>query len=419
MPQATTEEALTVLRRSIDPVHGGFVAVARSGEPHPTQVTLAPNYQNVWSRDACICGLAALSSHQTPLIDALERSLEILARNIGPSGQVPSNVRPVSGRSADDHVSYGRSAGRVDATIWFVIGVCLLGRLGRREDRVRHHWPQLLEAVRLLRAWEFNAQGLLYVPQGGDWADEYVLSGYVLYDQVLRLWSLRELAGAALRLELAPGLDAPRLTQEGRHRVDDHLFVPGIIEETFLRREGPPYFIAGVRPEVRCTRFDALGNALACLLGLGSDETRRRVLDHGMSIRRHGLVPAFDPPIRPGDHEYRWLAGATTGRLRNRPGRYHNGGLWPMVNGFWALALARHGRGEDAKRVARAIARANAVAHESGADPRSAFCEYLDATTGAGAGSCPQAWSAAAQIYAVADPGTLFISTDDEDPPSP
>jgi hypothetical protein len=42
----------------------------------------------------------------------------------------------------------------------------------------------------VLDAWEFNGKHLVYVPQSGDWADEYVQHGYVLYDQLLRLWAL-------------------------------------------------------------------------------------------------------------------------------------------------------------------------------------------------------------------------------------
>lgn len=48
-----------------------------------------------------------------------------------------------------------------------------------------------LEQVRfLLGAWEFNNRGLLYIPPTGDWADEYMQSGYLLYDQLLYLQAL-------------------------------------------------------------------------------------------------------------------------------------------------------------------------------------------------------------------------------------
>ena len=43
----------------------------------------------------------------------------------------------------------------------------------------------------LLGAWEFNNRGLLYIPVTGDWADEYIHNGYILYDQLLYLQALR------------------------------------------------------------------------------------------------------------------------------------------------------------------------------------------------------------------------------------
>ncbi|NUR33686.1 MAG: fructofuranosidase/invertase, partial [Gemmatimonadaceae bacterium] len=46
----------------------------------------------------------------------------------------------------------------------------------------------------LLEGLEYNGRHLLYVPVGGDWADEYVYEGYVLHDQVLRAWALHLVA---------------------------------------------------------------------------------------------------------------------------------------------------------------------------------------------------------------------------------
>ena len=40
--------------------------------------------------------------------------------------------------------------------------------------------PVVQRGLELLKAWEFNARGLIYMPLGGDWADEFVYHGYVL-----------------------------------------------------------------------------------------------------------------------------------------------------------------------------------------------------------------------------------------------
>jgi hypothetical protein len=48
-----------------------------------------------------------------------------------------------------------------------------------------------IQMLTSFEAWEFNNKGLLYVPLSGNWADEYITDGYVLYDQLLRVWALK------------------------------------------------------------------------------------------------------------------------------------------------------------------------------------------------------------------------------------
>ncbi|HJN76759.1 MAG TPA: glycoside hydrolase 100 family protein [Myxococcota bacterium] len=86
------------------------------------------------------------------------------------------------------------------------------------------------------------------------------------------------------------------------------------------------------------------------------------------------------------------LRGLAVHELRNEPGRYHNGGLWPMVNGFWAMAARRLGEDDIAETLLEAVRRAN----ERG------FPEYLDARTGEPGGARGQAWSAAGELLATA-----------------
>ncbi|MCA9221441.1 MAG: hypothetical protein KDA71_14020, partial [Planctomycetales bacterium] len=135
------------------------------------------NYRRIWGRDSAIIGLAAMLSEENDLIEECRLSLETLARYQGPHGEIPSNVDPTTER-----VSYGGTAGRVDADLWFVI---CCGEYWRHtgDDVFFDRMIEPLEKVRfLLGTWEFNTRGLLYIPPTGDWADEYLQSGYVLYD---------------------------------------------------------------------------------------------------------------------------------------------------------------------------------------------------------------------------------------------
>ena len=79
------------------------------------------NYKRVWARDGVICGLAALASGDTDLIETFRITLETLAKNQHHNGTIPSNVMT---KADEIEVSYGGLAGRVDAVTWFIIGIC-------------------------------------------------------------------------------------------------------------------------------------------------------------------------------------------------------------------------------------------------------------------------------------------------------
>lgn len=145
------------------------------------------NYRWVWGRDSTIIGLASLLTGEAELIDGCRPSLETLAQYQGPHGEIPSNVAPLT-----DRVNYGGTAGRVDGNLWFIIACGMYWRTTEDIDFLNRMLKPLEQTRRLLGAWEFNTRGLLYIPPTGDWADEYLQSGYVLYDQLLYLQAQRE-----------------------------------------------------------------------------------------------------------------------------------------------------------------------------------------------------------------------------------
>ena len=146
------------------------------------------NYKRVWARDGVICGLAALASGDAELIITFKKTLETLAENQHEIGTIPSNVLIESQKS---EVSYGGLAGRVDAVSWFVIGICQYGFYTKNTAFVEKYDSHIQKCLQLMNAWELNNKHLMYVPLSGNWADEYITDGYVLFDQVLRVWALR------------------------------------------------------------------------------------------------------------------------------------------------------------------------------------------------------------------------------------
>ena len=175
MNNITYHKAIALLHQVATP--NGFLA---SGEN-------TSNYNRVWARDGVICGLAALSSGDKELIETFKYTLETLAKNQHTNGTIPSNV--FIGEQTE--VSYGGLAGRVDAVTWFVIGVCQFAFATNDKKFIEKYKSHIEKCLSLLEAWEFNNKHFLYVPLSGNWADEYITDGYVLYDQLLRVWALK------------------------------------------------------------------------------------------------------------------------------------------------------------------------------------------------------------------------------------
>ena len=95
-------------------------------------------------------------------------------------------------------------------------------------------------------------------------------------------------------------------------------------------------------------------------------------------------------PIQPDSREWRPYMER---HRQNLTHRYHNGGLWPMIGGFWVLALAGAGRKPAARQVLARLAQANAAGNWR-------FTEWFDGASGAAEGMAGQSWSAALFLLA-------------------
>jgi glycogen debranching enzyme len=104
-------------------------------------------------------------------------------------------------------------------------------------------------------------------------------------------------------------------------------------------------------------------------------------------------IKAFDPPIFPGDRDWREYFRS---RNLNLPFQYHNGGIWPFLGGFYVASLVHAGERERAESMLGALAEAN---HQGKHGPWE-FNEWLHGLSGRAAGHPKQAWSAAMFLYA-------------------
>jgi GH15 family glucan-1,4-alpha-glucosidase len=317
------------------------------------------NYKRVWARDGVICGLAALASGEEDLIETFKNTLEILAKNQHKNGTIPSNVLVSNGIS---EVSYGGLAGRVDAVTWFIIGVCQYAFYKNDVDFVAQYDIEIEKCLSLLEAWEFNNKHLLYVPLSGNWADEYVTDGYVLYDQLLRIWALRSYNHFANDSEIETKIKS--ITEQIVIN-----FTPNSTGEKYHERAYNEALITDFMP---CSfspagyksQFDAFANSLAVLLDIGSKEFQIKMISHAENIQKSTslqLLPAFWPPIQETDLDWNLLKNNCKYEFRNYPNEFHNGGSWPMVNGFYGLALLQSGKINEAQNLLQAIDKANAI----------------------------------------------------------
>lgn len=377
--------------------HDGFLAT-------PTQHA---NYRRIWARDGVIIGLAALLTGDKDLFSSLKKTLITLAGFQGPHGEIPSNVAPHSGR-----VSYGGMIGRVDADLWFIIGCAEYFAATGDEEFISRMEPVLLKVLFLLGSWEFNNRGLLYIPQTGDWADEYLQHGFVLYDQLLYLQALRSLIFIEKQLHNTVNTQLVTKINQLHHLIFDNYWFndkdkpPVHVYHKILYKKGKSasahnhnvYWMPFFSPHGYGYRFDSFANILASLFHI-ADKRRREIVDS--YIQKNivqpdlHLLPAFHPVIKPVDDDWVDLQMTFSHTFKNQPYHYHNGGRWAMITGFYVADLAGRGQMEKARQYMKGIHQANRLCQD---DECWCFPEFIHGRKREAGGNTMQGWSAAGTI---------------------
>ncbi len=347
------------------------------------------NYKRVWARDGVICGLSALATGDETLIETFKKTLETLAKNQHKNGTIPSNVVTSIDKT---EVSYGGLAGRVDAVTWFVIGVCQYAFYKNDATFVEKYAGNIEKCLQLLEAWEFNNKHLIYVPLSGNWADEYINDGYVLYDQLLRVWALKSYNHFAksssisdkiknittqIEVNFCPNTEGEKYHERAYNEIKISEFMP-----------------CSFSPAGYKTQFDAFANSLALLLNIGNSDFQETIVKYSINLSKQmnfQMLPAFWPPIQKTDLDWHLLKNNCKYEFRNYPNEFHNGGTWSMVNGFYGLALLAKNKKEEAKLLLQHINETNAI-EDFG------FYENFNTETEAPNGVKYCAWSAAAVI---------------------
>ncbi|MCZ4410021.1 hypothetical protein O3Q51_14460 [Cryomorphaceae bacterium 1068] len=361
----------TIREKAIEVLHGSCLpqGIAASAQQ-------ADNYRRIWARDGIMTGITGITIGDEYIIEHLAKTIHYLGQYQDQSGIIPSNV----GVESKPTVSFGSTAGRVDATAWWIIGALLLLKdYPQLLKNVENLEEKVLKAIGVMEIWEMNLGNLIYTPIGGNWADEYVIQGHTLYDNTLRLWGLKLAASVLADKQLTDkaGRVEEKIKQNFWYSTDHD--TPRYHKEAYARvGRDPGYLFASIGPMGYDTRWDCAGNALGLLLGFTEKKDQTEAFLHGLSEDLpERLIPAFWPVIEPKDAEWSFLKDNYNYRFKNKPYHFHNGGSWPIFSGLMCLAMAYQEKPEIATLIHESMTKA--LERE---EPAYRFFEYFDTEKG-------------------------------------
>ncbi|MFT4327011.1 MAG: glycoside hydrolase 100 family protein [Candidatus Woesearchaeota archaeon] len=301
------------------------------------------NYKRVFARDSMILSIAVMHEGEH-FLAAFKNSLETLLQKQGPQGEIPSNVDPFN-----DAVSFGGTAGRVDSNLWLLIGFSQYIKKTNDIFFLKTHFDALKKTYTLLKSWEYNTKGFLYVPQGGDWADEYILEGYVLYDQILYYKALEEYSYLCSLVSVDFNHSRIASLKEkitvNFFPLNEHESSEFVYHKTLFARShelwNGNHALASIAPGFIGNQFDSFAHGLGFLFGFFEDykDTIVSFIDTVCVDRVH----AFYPVIEKDSLFWHKLSSNYSYAFKNEPYHYHNGGVWPLTMGFLISGLSAIG----------------------------------------------------------------------------
>jgi hypothetical protein len=353
------------------------VLIHNSRGPRGLPRTAGWGYPEPYTRDLMICSLGILASGDKKLLVSLRRVLETLDRNQTELGHIPSLV--------NDREDRGSS----DATPLFLMGAGLY-RMATGDKEFLEASVQ--RSLTWLRYQSPPNRCLVAQQPTSDWRDEQWVLGYGLYVNTIVYIDLCLFGQRERAAEAKEAMERFTVKGERQHR---HVY-----EGLVLRHK--PYYAMWSYKVYRSDRFDLLGNSLAILSGIASPSRARRLVSwiekESDALRAKeklavDLPPSLFPYILPDDPD--WIPRY---KKYNRPGEYHNGGIWPFVCGFYIAALVAAEKYKLAEE--RLIALTELVRAACKAEVEFGFNEWHRAKDGRPRGEDWQSWSAAMYLYA-------------------
>lgn len=392
-------KALEALDRCVTPA--GFSACSI---PDNDVTGTDENYNSVWGRDGAMTITGSLAVAGDRYRDCQRATLRTLLDHLAPNGQVPSHVHIASGEP--EYSGVGGIAS-VDSGMWVVIALhAFVERTGELDFLAEYREP-VARVMRWLEALDSNQDGLLEIPEAGDWMDLFNRSYNVLFDEVL--WC-RANSSYAKMMEMLGENERAGDYHRQAGRVKDAIlqsFWPSMLKATAPEAATPgfdeaqhsigdaTYLLAQVTPFSFDWRCDVIGNVSAFLFNVLDVDKAKIAFRFMWAVGVNNPFPAKNlyPPVGAGDPDWKSYYIVN---LLNLPQHYHNGGIWGWVGGHWVRFIHRLGLRE----IARAELMKLAELNHQGIFDEWEFNEWYHGQTGRPMGKAYQAWSASEFISA-------------------
>ncbi|MFP4403688.1 MAG: amylo-alpha-1,6-glucosidase [Nanoarchaeota archaeon] len=367
------------------------------------------NYYSIWARDHSICAIAAVLSKDKELIETAKKGILLLLRNQADFGQIPSYVELENKKKVYGGLGNITS---VDSNLWVVIAAAFIYKETKDKrfvsDKVMLRYKKIYT---LLKSFDSNSCGLIEMPPAGDWADIFDRTYHVLYDEVLYYQALKDLLFlfkygiGDIQSEDVNKKIKKRIKWVGKRkpyvkRRINYLFwltkdnTEKIYEEYMIfdptPKETYPFYQSHLMPFKHnwAKRFDSFGNILAMATKIANKKRSKKIIKHitKNKINLPVAIRALYPVVY--KHERDWQSIYSR---KERPHTYHNGGIWPLITGFWIYVLNKNNHPNIAKRDM-----INLADHLEKTGWK--FHEYFHGKTLKPMGRTEQAWSAAGYI---------------------
>jgi hypothetical protein len=362
------QAALEVLLHNANGPYQGLPRTAGWGYPEP------------YTRDLMISMLGIAVSGNKELIKSIQKVLTTLAKNQTEHGHIPSLVHDEDDRGASD------------TTPLFLLALPIVRKISGKEKFLQTAAQKALTSIAYQRPGD---RSLVAQQPTSDWRDEQWVMGHGLYVNTIVYSYLRLFGQHKPADQLLKEMRHFTITGDVIHRhVHEGLVVPH-----------KPYYALWSYKLYSSERFDLLGNSLAILSGIAppsrAEEMIAWIEAECLSLRKKGqlaldLPPNFFPFIQPGEPD--WYARY---KEFNKPGDYHNGGIWPFIGGFYVAALVAAEKyqlaGEKLLVLTDAVKISNTRLNKN---LKFGFNEWIKAQDGKPKGQNWQSWSAALYLYA-------------------